>query len=208
MKERFDFVKGQLNMQETPEDPSVLLDAWLKNAQAKGISEYQAMVVATSDRKNQVSTRVVYLRDIIADGLVFYTNFNSKKGLDIETNCDVAINLFWKELEQQIRIQGAIKKVNPDVSDAYFRERPRESQIGAWSSDQSKEIPNRDYLEKQLIRYQKEFDGGPVPRPEHWGGYIVVPHYFEFWQGRKSRLHDRICYSKKKDVWTKRRLAP
>ena len=208
MKERFDFVKGQLKMHETPKDPSVMLDAWLQNAQANSVSEYQAMVVATVDNKHQVSTRVVYLRDIIADGLVFYTNFNSRKGLDIKKNSEVAINFFWKELEQQIRIQGTIKIVNPDVSDAYFRERPRESQIGAWASDQSKQIPNRAYLEQQLIRYQNEFDGGPVPRPEHWGGYKVIPHYFEFWQGRKNRLHDRICYSKKNGLWSKSRLAP
>ena len=208
MKERFDFVKGQLKMHETPKDPGVMLDAWLQNAQANSVSEYQAMVVATVDNKHQVSTRVVYLRDIIADGLVFYTNFNSQKGLDIKKNSEVAINFFWKELEQQIRIQGTIKMVNPDVSDAYFRERPRESQIGAWASDQSKQIPNRAYLEQQLIRYQNEFDGGPVPRPEHWGGYKVIPHYFEFWQGRKNRLHDRICYSKKNGLWSKSRLAP
>ncbi len=208
MKERFDFVKGQLKMHETPKDPGVMLDAWLQNAQANSVSEYQAMVVATVDNKHQVSTRVVYLRDIIADGLVFYTNFNSRKGLDIKKNSEVAINFFWKELEQQIRIQGTIKMVNPDVSDAYFRERPRESQIGAWASDQSKQIPNRAYLEQQLIRYQNEFDGGPVPRPEHWGGYKVIPHYFEFWQGRKNRLHDRICYSKKNGLWSKSRLAP
>lgn len=208
MKERFDFVKGQLKMHETPKDPGVMLDAWLQNAQANSVSEYQAMVVATVDNKHQVSTRVVYLRDIIADGLVFYTNFNSRKGLDIKKNGEVAINFFWKELEQQIRIQGTIKMVNPDVSDAYFRERPRESQIGAWASDQSKQIPNRAYLEQQLIRYQNEFDGGPVPRPEHWGGYKVIPHYFEFWQGRKNRLHDRICYSKKNGLWSKSRLAP
>ncbi|MDC3337756.1 pyridoxamine 5'-phosphate oxidase [Flavobacteriales bacterium] len=208
MKERFDFVKGQLKMHETPKDPGVMLDAWLQNAQANSVSEYQAMVVATVDNKHQVSTRVVYLRDIIADGLVFYTNFNSQKGLDIKKNGEVAINFFWKELEQQIRIQGTIKMVNPDVSDAYFRERPRESQIGAWASDQSKQIPNRAYLEQQLIRYQNEFDGGPVPRPEHWGGYKVIPHYFEFWQGRKNRLHDRICYSKKNGLWSKSRLAP
>ncbi len=208
MKERFDFVKGQLKMHETPKDPGVMLDAWLQNAQANSVSEYQAMVVATVDNKHQVSTRVVYLRDIIADGLVFYTNFNSRKGLDIKKNSEVAINFFWKELEQQIRIQGTIKIVNPDVSDAYFRERPRESQIGAWASDQSKQIPNRAYLEQQLIRYQNEFDGGLVPRPEHWGGYKVIPHYFEFWQGRKNRLHDRICYSKKNGLWSKSRLAP
>jgi len=208
MKERFDFVKGQLKMHETPKDPGVMLDAWLQNAQANSVSEYQAMVIATVDNKHQVSTRVVYLRDIIADGLVFYTNFNSRKGLDIKKNSEVAINFFWKELEQQIRIQGTIKIVNPDVSDAYFRERPRESQIGAWASDQSKQIPNRAYLEQQLIRYQNEFDGGPVPRPEHWGGYKVIPHYFEFWQGRKNRLHDRICYSKKNGLWSKSRLAP
>ena len=208
MKERFDFVKGQLKMHETPKDPGVMLDAWLQNAQANSVSEYQAMVIATVDNKHQVSTRVVYLRDIIADGLVFYTNFNSRKGLDIKKNSEVAINFFWKELEQQIRIQGTIKMVNPDVSDAYFRERPRESQIGAWASDQSKQIPNRAYLEQQLIRYQNEFDGGPVPRPEHWGGYKVIPHYFEFWQGRKNRLHDRICYSKKNGLWSKSRLAP
>lgn len=208
MKERFDFVKGQLKMHETPKDPGVMLDAWLQNAQANSVSEYQAMVIATVDNKHQVSTRVVYLRDIIADGLVFYTNFNSRKGLDIKKNSEVAINFFWKELEQQIRIQGTIKIVNPDVSDAYFRERPRESQIGAWASDQSKQIPNRAYLEQQLIRYQNEFDCGPVPRPEHWGGYKVIPHYFEFWQGRKNRLHDRICYSKKNGLWSKSRLAP
>lgn len=208
MKERFDFEKGQLSMKDTTDDPIVLLNKWVENAKTQGVHEYQAMVISTLNSEHNISSRVVYFRDVIEGGFVFYTNFNSQKATEIAVNNNVAINIFWKELEQQIRINGSIKKVTPEISDAYFNSRPRESQIGAWASNQSEQIPNREYLEKELIRFQQEFEGIPVPRPKHWGGYIVSPSYYEFWQGRKSRLHDRISFEKMNDGWKKYRLAP
>jgi len=151
---------------------------------------------------------VVYLRNISDEGMVFYTNYNSQKGKNISASNKIAITFFWVELERQIRIEGTVKKVSEELSDKYFAARPRESQLGAWASNQSETIKNRAELEENLKHFTEKFKGVDVPRPPHWGGYIVEPTKFEFWQGRPSRLHDRLIYTKNNNEWVISRIAP
>jgi pyridoxamine 5'-phosphate oxidase len=151
----------------------------------------------------------VLLKNLTPQGFVFYTNYESAKGKEIEANPLVAINFFWKELERQVRITGTIKKVSTEESEQYFHSRPLGSQVGAWSSPQSQVIPNRAYLEGLMAANEEKYKKGVVPLPPHWGGYIVHPTSVEFWQGRSSRLHDRIKYTLEANgQWTKVRLAP
>ncbi len=208
MKERNDFTKGNLSEKDVPKDPQLLLKKWLENAADQGVTEYNAMVFSSLGSGNRLSSRVVYLRDFVDDGLVFYTNYNSRKGLEVSENNLVALNFFWKELEQQIRIEGRVDLVSDQLSDAYFKKRPRESQLGAWASDQSECISSRGILENRVKEFELKFEGADIPRPPHWGGYVVIPDYYEFWQGRKSRLHDRIVYEQGTDGWGKMRIAP
>ena len=208
MKERNDFIKGNLSEKDAPKDPQLLLKKWLENAADQGVTEYNAMVFSSLGSGNRLSSRVVYLRDFVDDGLVFYTNYNSRKGLEVSENNLVALNFFWKELEQQIRIEGRVDLVSDQLSDAYFKKRPRESQLGAWASDQSECISSRGFLENRVKEFERKFEGADIPRPPHWGGYVVIPDYYEFWQGRKSRLHDRIVYEQGTDGWGKMRIAP
>jgi len=208
MEDRNDFIMGKLSENDAPKHPHVLLKNWLENADEQGVSEYNAMVFSSLGPSKRLSSRVVYLRDFIDDGLVFYTNYNSRKGLEVSENNVVALNFFWKELEQQIRIEGRVELVSDQLSDAYFEKRPRESQLGAWASDQSECISNRAFLENRLKEFERKFEGADIPRPPHWGGYVVIPKYYEFWQGRKSRLHDRIVYEQGIDGWEKIRIAP
>ncbi|MEY3192886.1 MAG: hypothetical protein RI982_663, partial [Bacteroidota bacterium] len=142
------------------------------------------------------------------EGFIFFTNYDSNKGKEIEANPNVAMNFFWKELERQVRITGTIKKISAEESAEYFHSRPLGSQVGAWASPQSQVIPNRDFLEKNFTEQTEKYKEGNVPLPPHWGGYIVHPTQVEFWQGRSSRLHDRIRYSFENHQWTKVRLAP
>lgn len=208
MKERNDFIKGNLSEKDAPKDPQLLLKKWLENAADQGVTEYNAMVFSSLGSGDRLSSRVVYLRDFVDDGLVFYTNYNSRKGLEVSENNLVALNFFWKELEQQIRIEGRVDLVSDQLSDAYFKKRPRESQLGAWASDQSECISSRGFLENRVKEFERKFEGADIPRPPHWGGYVVIPDYYEFWQGRKSRLHDRIVYEQGTDGWGKMRIAP
>ena len=155
------------------------------------------------------SARIVLLKEIKDNGFVFFTNYESQKGKEIEMNPFVSLLFFWKELESQVRIEGRNKKDTDRESDEYFNSRPSESRIGAWSSPQSTVIDSRDILQKNVENYTKKFDTQNIPRPEFWGGYIVIPYYIEFWQGRPGRLHDRLQYSlTENDEWIIKRLAP
>jgi pyridoxamine 5'-phosphate oxidase len=142
------------------------------------------------------------------DGFVFYTNYQSNKGKELERNPYAALVFFWKELERQVRIEGAVEKINEAESDSYFQSRPAGSKIGAWSSAQSSTVASREVIEESYLNYLKKFDTNPIPRPPFWGGYIVKPKKMEFWQGRSSRLHDRIMYSKQNEDWKIERLSP
>jgi len=167
------------------------------------------MSVATVGKDMQPSLRLVYLRDISENGFVFYTNYGSQKAEDIAENNKVALNFYWVELERQIRIQGKVFKVSEEMSDTYFNSRPRESQIGAWASAQSTELTSRQVLEEKVIELTKKFENQSIPRPKHWGGYIVQPSKIEFWQGRPNRLHDRLVYTRTEtNDWEISRIAP
>lgn len=204
---RKDYVKHTLEEVDCKENPIEMLDAWLKMALEES-EDANAMTLTTVNEHGEPSSRVVLIRKLDARGLIFYTNYNSKKGKDMAENANVAVNFFWPWLERQVRVQGKVTKLSEEESDAYFASRPRESQLGAWASAQSDTMTTRDELEKAMVKITDEFKGKDVPRPPYWGGYLITPGYFEFWQGRASRLHDRIAYSTDGKTWTFRRLFP
>ncbi|MBW7867338.1 MAG: pyridoxamine 5'-phosphate oxidase [Brumimicrobium sp.] len=192
-----DFDKGSLEDLVKKVNPIVLFKRWLNEAVENKCEEPNAMAISTVDMNGMPSSRYVYLKEMDDKGLVFYTNYNSHKGHDLTKNPHISVLFFWREMSRQIRVQGIVEKVPTELSDEYFNSRPRESQIGAWASQQSEIILDRKTLEDKVIQLTKEFEGKEVPRPEYWGGYYIKPIYFEFWQGRESRLHDRICFEKK-----------
>jgi len=181
---------------------------WWNDALDSNIDEVNAMTLATASKEGIPSARIVLLKDYDANGFVFFTNYNSKKGKDIAENNHATLLFFWKELERQVNISGTIEKLDNAANDEYFFSRPVGSRIGAWSSPQSSVIENRQVLEANAEKYKDQF-GENVPRPPHWGGYIVKPQTVEFWQGRTSRLHDRLLYSLQANLnWKIERLAP
>jgi pyridoxamine 5'-phosphate oxidase len=196
-----------LDFTETP-DPIRLLDQWLADALTAGIPEPNAMCLSTVDSLGQPSSRMVLLRDLSDKGLIFYTNYTSRKAIELADNPQVALLFYWTDLDRQIRIEGHVELVTAEVSDAYFQSRPRDHQIGAWGSPQSASIPDRKAIEDNVQRFDKMFEGKDVPRPSFWGGYVVIPHQIEFWQGRESRLHDRYRFVKNDGGWKMERLAP
>ena len=205
--ERWDFNRGELQENDLLLEPLKLFKQWYEDAVSENVQEPSAVVVATV-LDGQVATRVVYLRDILEEGLVFYTNYESQKGKAIEQENRVAMNFHWSELERQVKVKGIAEKVPAEVSDQYFSERPRLSQLGAWASNQSSVIANREELILRMEEFENKFDGQPVPRPENWGGYVVKPTSFEFWQGRPGRLPDRFFFTSENDVWKVNRLSP
>jgi pyridoxamine 5'-phosphate oxidase len=205
---RTDFTKGSLNEKNIPEIPYELFDSWLRDALDKMVIEPYAFQLATVSKNSKPSIRTVYLRSVEENGYVFFTNYTGKKGKEITNNPNVCMNFFWAEKERQIRIEGKAEKIAPEFSDAYFASRPRKSQIGAWASSQSEILDNYQELENKVIELEKKYEGIEIPRPQNWGGYIVIPNYFEFWQGRSSRLHDRITYSKSDKKWIIKRINP
>ena len=207
MKERWDFQKDELNEGDLLQDPIALFQKWYEHAVERNVQEPNAMVLATV-KDGRPSTRVVYLRDVLEEGLVFYTNYKSHKGQSISENPQVALNFHWSELERQVKVRGVAVAVPHEVSDQYFAGRPRISQLGAWASEQSSEIDDRTVLEARLAQFEKEFEGVDVPRPPHWGGYVVEPQMIEFWQGRPGRLHDRFKFTRMDGNWVVTRLSP
>jgi pyridoxamine 5'-phosphate oxidase len=205
---RRDFSSKSLDEKHVPENPYKLFEKWFEEAVSSQILDPYAMVIATVNKKHQPSTRVVYMRDISENGLVFYTNYHSDKAKDLDENKNISALFFWIELERQIKITGVAEKTSNEMSDAYFASRPRESQIGAWASNQSSILSSRSELEEKVLYYTKLFEGQSVPRPEYWGGYLIKPHSFEFWQGRPNRLHDRIIYTRQSNNWIISRLSP
>ncbi|MCE3227124.1 MAG: Pyridoxamine 5-phosphate oxidase [Bacteroidetes bacterium] len=206
-KVRADFTKGTLGETDVLADPSEQFEAWLKQAVESEVPELQAMNLATV-YDNRPSSRIVYLRKIHNHKFWWYGNYDSKKGQSLEQNPNASLNFFWPELQRQVRIEGVVKKATDDNSDNYFNSRPLESKLGAWASAQSYRLTSRKELEDKLEQLHKQFEGKEIPRPPHWGGWVLKANYYEFWQGRPSRLHDRICYEQQGETWNIFRLAP
>lgn len=190
-------------------EPTQQFKVWLEEAIAAEANEPTAMVLSTVNETGKPSARVVLLKDVTRNGFVFFTNYESRKGREMEMNPSAALTFFWPELERQVRIEGTVQKVEPIVSDAYFQSRPKGSQIGAWASPQSQPIESRQVVEDAEKALNEKFaEQETIPRPEHWGGYILIPDRIEFWQGRPNRLHDRIVYEFEGQNWLTKRLAP
>lgn len=205
---REDFSQTKLNEADVLPDPSDMFEVWLSEAIERMVKEPNAMNLATVGLDLKPSSRIVLLKQFRREGFVFFTNYGSKKAKQLAENPQCALNFTWLELERQIRIEGYAEKVSAQESDSYFEVRPINSRLGAWASPQSEIIPDRDYLNKLLAEYNRKFEGQEVVRPENWGGYIIRPTLFEFWQGRSSRLHDRIQYKLSDEGWIINRLAP
>lgn len=205
---RHQYDKGILEENHLSPDPILQFNAWMEKAIVDGIPEPNAMDLCTVDENSRPSSRIVLLKTCDARGFVFYTNYESRKGLQILSNGFAALNFFWQPQARQIRIEGKVTKVSAEESDIYFRSRPRESQIGAWASAQSSRIDSRKELEDATEQLQILYEGKDIPRPPHWGGLVIQPDRIEFWQGRPNRLHDRFLYEKVKEDWMVFRLAP
>lgn len=196
-----------LNEADVAADPFKQFDSWWQQAISAKVEEVNAMTLATASPEGIPDARIVLLKNIAEGGFVFFTNYQSAKGLQLEANPKAALVFFWKELERQVRIKGSVIKAPNHLSDTYFASRPAGSRVGAWSSPQSRPIDSREVLEQNEAHFKQKF-GEEIPRPDHWGGFIVLPDEIEFWQGRPSRLHDRIVYTKSSDAWKITRLAP
>ena len=188
-------------------DPFVLFKKWYDLACKTEINDPNAMTLSTLSN-NQPSSRVVLLKSYDEIGLVFYTNSNSKKGKSIKENNNVALNFHWKTQNRQIRIEGIANIVSKEVADSYFKTRPRNSQIGAWSSNQSDDLSSRDELIKTIKDFEMKYKGKDIPRPSHWNGYLVIPNLIEFWQEMPFRVHDRVLYFKSDNSWKAKKLYP
>jgi pyridoxamine 5'-phosphate oxidase len=204
---RKNYTFGQLSETEAPPNPLSLFQVWFDQAVKAECPEPNSMTLATADAAGNPSARIVLLKGADEAGFTFFTNYESQKGKDLAARPHAALLFHWHELERQVRIKGVVERVSPAESDEYFHSRPAASRIGAWASPQSAEIPNREYLEEAEKRFAADFGDKP-PRPEHWGGYRLHPTEIEFWQGRPSRLHDRIHYQLDGADWRIARLAP
>jgi len=205
---RTNYQKYELTESSIQKNPIKQLTKWLEEAVKEKVQEPTAMVLSTIDSVGNPESRVVLLKDLNTGGLVFYTNYESKKGRQIESNKHVSVVFFWPELERQVRIKGTAEKISTEDSEAYFLSRPVDSQLGAWASPQSRVIENREFLDENYRRYQEQFKGREIQKPPHWGGFCIRPSYFEFWQGRSNRLHDRLEFILAEDSWQINRLAP
>jgi len=200
---------ASLSEDEVDENPLKQFEIWWLQAIESKIDEPNAMTLATSTLTGKPSARTVLLKGINEKGFLFFTNYSSRKGKEIEENPSVSLLFFWKELERQGRIEGKVQKISEVESDVYFHQRPVESRIGAWCSPQSQVIEGRKILEQNIEKYNSLFGDQNIPRPDFWGGYIVIPERMEFWQGRPGRLHDRLVYtSDETNLWKIQRLAP
>lgn len=206
---REEYIKHELLESDVDKDPIEQFLKWFNEALKSEVKEPNAMVLSTVDTDNQPKSRIVLLKEFDNDGFVFYTNYQSDKGLEMLQNPRVALCFWWQELERQVRIEGEANKVSRAQTESYFNSRPRLSRLGAWASNQSEELDNRDELEARFQELDQQFTGENIPLPAYWGGYIIEPTAIEFWQGRKSRLHDRLRYDKVEDgQWKLKRRSP
>jgi len=205
---RREYKLNKLSEETVHKSPFSQFEKWFKEVLQVGLIEPNAMILATADDKAKPSVRVVLLKGLNNNGLTFFTNYTSRKGHDITENSAASVLFFWAELERQVRVEGQIKKISRAESKKYFNTRPLDSRLAAWTSEQSKMIPGRDYLDTKFQIFKRQFKGKQIPVPPDWGGFRLVPEYFEFWQGRENRLHDRICYKKVSGKWKVFRLSP
>ncbi len=205
---RKEYAMNKLEENHLPENPLWLFDQWLEDAINKGVPEPNAMTLATVAPDGRAAARALLLKEVRDDAFVFYTNYESQKGKDLEANPYATLVFLWLDMQRQVRISGPVSKVSPEESDAYFSVRPKNSQISAVISPQSKAIADREELENAFYEAFEKHRDAEIKRPVHWGGYAVRPESIEFWQGRESRLHDRILYKQKAGKWGFQRLAP
>jgi pyridoxamine 5'-phosphate oxidase len=197
-----------IDLDDLGPDPIAHVSTWLEDAIAAGVPQANAMAVATVGPNGAPSLRTVLLKDVVEEGIVFFTNYRSRKGLELHARPRAAASLTWVQLHRQVRIEGRVTPTSAETSDAYFATRPRGAQIAATASPQSEEIPDRSWLEDRVAQLEAEYEGVDVPRPYAWGGFLVIPDRVEFWVGRRNRLHDRILFVDRAGRWEKSRLAP
>ncbi|NND93262.1 MAG: pyridoxamine 5'-phosphate oxidase [Flavobacteriales bacterium] len=205
---RDDFNDESLNGTVLSSDPLKQFEKWLEEAIENEVNEAYALSLSTVGQDGFPSTRIVFLRGISNGGLIFYTNYGSLKGRELAAEDRALMNFFWPELQRQVRVKGLVSKISPEQSDDYFASRPRNSQLGAWASKQSQPLDSRETLENRVKELEMEYEGRVIPRPENWGGYVLIPVEWEFWKGRSSRLHDRFTYTQKGEDWMITRLYP
>ena len=205
---RQDYRMASLSESDVAADPILQFQKWFSEAVNAKLYEPNVMTFATADSDGKPSARIVLLKGFDEQGFVFYTNYESKKAQDLVEDPQAALVFFWAELERQVRIEGIVSKVDKEISEAYFQSRPTGSQIGAIASAQSSVLTDRSILEERVAELTAQYEGKTIPKPEHWGGYLVEPNHIEFWQGRSSRLHDRITYDYTDGSWKINRLAP
>ncbi len=203
------YERGALTESLAGDDPTVLFSAWMEEALRAGLHEPTGMALATADARGRPSVRIVLLKALDTRGLVFYTNFDSRKGVELAANPYAGIVLWWDRLERQVRVEGKVSRVSDEEADAYFASRPLRSRLAAWASPQSGPVEGRDDLERRMAEAERRFADGAVPRPPFWGGLRVEPESIEFWQGRPDRLHDRLVFRRAGESgWRRERLGP
>ncbi|HYP22692.1 MAG TPA: pyridoxamine 5'-phosphate oxidase [Actinomycetota bacterium] len=205
---RRDHVVQPLEIEDLDPDPIVQFGKWLEEALAEGLMLPNTMTLATATPEGRPSARMVLLKGFDHDGFVFYTNYESRKARELSANPHAALVFYWARLERQVRVEGRVERVPAEESDEYFASRPLESRLGAWASRQSAPLASRAELEERVARLEQQYTSGEVPRPPHWGGWLVRPESIELWQGRPNRLHDRFLYSCSDDGWERVRLYP
>jgi len=205
---RLSYTRQQLLETEVDPNPFNQFQIWFDQALSSDILEPNAMTIASATKAGIPSARVVLLKGFDERGFIFYTNYESRKGQELIDNPHAALVFWWGVLERQVRVEGSVEQISDEETIAYFHSRPIGSQLGAWASNQSRVVANREELENRLEQFTQQYDNQEIPRPPHWGGFRVVPHAIEFWQGRPNRLHDRLLYRHQNDTWTIERLAP